>query len=153
MAIHKLLTFTPVLDTSAYAAGDVLAVATVLNSVMTDDGGCALLESLTVIDKANNKIAIDMLIFDSAPASSVGAINAALAVTDADMLKLVARHTIAAADYVTAGANAEACYGNIRKMLKSAARSRSLYIVLVVRSGTPTFAASDLVFKLGIQSE
>lgn len=155
MALHKLLTFTPVIDTAIYASGDVLAVATVLNNVMTDEGGCAMLESLLVIDKSNQKVAIDVLFFDSAPANSLGALNAAYALVDADSSKIVARHSILAADYISSGAlNAEASYGNIKKILKSAARSKALYIALVVRSGTPTYGvASDLIIKLGLAIE
>lgn len=155
MSAQKLLSFVPVLDTAIYASGDVMFVAKELAGVMSSSGGAARLESLVVIDKDNEKATFDLLFFDRAPASSLGALNAAYALVDADADNLLGRLSVAAADYVSSGTNsAEATYKNLQLMMKSASRFKSLWICGVIRSGTPTFTtASDLTLKLGFTEE
>ena len=149
----KVLTFTPVLDTAIYAAGDVMFIAQELTGVMNDTGGSAKLISAVVSDKDNEKATFDLYFFDSLPANSLGALNAAYALNDADFAKMMGRIAVLAADYVSSSSNsAEATYKNIQLMLKAASRSKSLWLVGVVRTVTPTFTtAGDLKIQLGFE--
>lgn len=153
MATKKVLTFTPVVDTAIYASGDVMFIAQELSGVMNDTGGTANLISAVVLDKDNEKVTFDLLFFDSNPANTLGAINAAYALNDADFAKLMGRISVLNADYISSGTNsAEATYKNIQLLLKSAARSKSLWLVGVIRAGTPTFtAATDVKIQLGFE--
>lgn len=155
MAVHvrgssTLIDITPTLDTSAYASGDTLFLANTLTNVMNDTGGTAILESICVIDKANQKQAIDLIFLDVTPASSFGAANAAYAMADSDAVNILGRISIAAADYVSSSTNsAEATVKAIGLLLKAVAGSKNLYVIGVCRSGTPTYGASDLKLRIG----
>ncbi len=149
---QKLISYTPVLETGALASGDVMSVAAEVAGVALDPGGCALLKSIVLSDNANQKQSLDILFFDSQPANSLGALNAAYALVDADSAKLLGRISVITTDYVSSGSNnAEVTVKNIDLMLKAASRSKSIYIAIVCRSGTPTYAASSIVMRLGIE--
>lgn len=152
-AAYRVVSVTPVLDTAIYANSDVMFVATEVPSAMLESGGAARLESVEVLDAGNQKVTFDLLFFDSNPTLSFGGLNGAYALSDTDLPLVLGKISVLNADYVSTGSalNAEATYKNIQLMLKSGARSKSLYIGGVVRSGTPTFpAASNLTIRLGL---
>ncbi len=151
----RVIDVTPTLDTSAYASGDRLdtAVATIPGVVRrsNDFEGCVL-QSLTVIDSAIQSQAIDILFFDSLP-TVASAANAAIDISDANMLKCIGKFSIAAADFSTVliAGNSIACLRNIGLIMKPVAEAVNLYMVLVCRSATPTYAATSLKFRFGFE--
>lgn len=145
-------TVSPTLDTSAYASADTLFVTNTISGAVADVGGVSELVSLVVKDDANQKQAIDLLFFDEAPANSFGAANAAYALVDADLPKLLGRISVGTSDYVSSSTNsAEATIRNLGLLLKAKASSTSLFVVGVCRSGTPTYAASSLTIDLHLK--
>lgn len=139
------------LTTSAgiYAAGDVIdSVKTITNAVQNTEGA-AMLHSVVVIDKANQKSKIDLLFFDTAP--TVGADNAANAISSADLANCLGRISVLDTDYVTANSNAEATIRGLALILQSLATKKDIYMVAVSR-GTPTYASAavNVVVKLGL---
>lgn len=154
-----LKTVAPTIVPAAYGAGDVVGTPVEITKALISTGGQAMLRSLVVIDKADQKAHLDLYFFDSQPASSVGADNAAFAPTDADMTKCLGRINIPQASYLSAGSNAEQTLRDLNLMLQ-AAPSRasgqagdSLWMVVVAR-GTPTYAsASDLQIRLGLEQQ
>lgn len=144
---------TPTLDTNAYVTGDRLgAIHTLMGVVRSAEANGALgatLQSLTLIDDADQKAAIDLLFFNSSP-TVASADNAAISITDAEMEKCIGRLNIAAADYatITAGGsgNAVATLRNLGMVLNPGPTSTAVYVVAVIR-GSATYAASSLTFK------
>lgn len=155
----------PTLDTSAYASGDVLFQPLELPNFFAGAGCCSILESVHATDLASQSTAIDLYFFSKAPASSVGANNAAFAPVDADMVFCVGKVSIAAADFAASGANnstaTKAAIGQLFQgedpgtgsSPSGATKNKSVWVVGVCRSGTPTYAATDLVFKIGALQE
>lgn len=152
-ATYRVVSVTPAVDTAVYANADVLFISTEVPSAMVESGGSARLESVEVLDAGNQKVTFDLLFFDSAPTLSFGSLNGPYALNDVDLALVLGKVSVLNADYVSTGnaASAEATYKNIQLMLKSGARSKSLYIGGVIRAGTPTFpAATNLTIRLGL---
>jgi hypothetical protein len=152
--LRQIFTVTPNAASFAtpYSSGDVIGAPVEVPSAVAASGAAAFLRSLVVIDKTNQKSAIDLVFFSEAPSNSVGADNAAYALNDADAAKLLGRVSVAGADYISSGTtNAEATIRNVELMLQAAVKKSSIW-VLVVSRGTPTYgAASDLIIKLGLE--
>lgn len=153
----KVITLTPdlaadsVAATTAYSSGDVIGDHLTVSKAVLDTKGTALLQSLTVLDKANQKSALDLIFFNEEPAASYGANNSAYGLNDSDLSKVIGRISVAAADYVSSGSNnAEATLRNLGLLLQSLEKSKDVYVLVVAR-GTPTFGANgDLIIKLGL---
>lgn len=144
-----LVTPTITVSTSpAYTAGDSIGGKITLANAVRVSGGTGILESIMVLDRANQKAAIDIIIFDADPSAATITDNAAF-VFSTDDLKVLARIPVATTDYVTYNSKATANIKAIGALLK-AASGTSLYAA-VVTSGTPTFAATtDFQLRFGI---
>lgn len=146
----KVFTFSPTLDTNAYASGDRLgSIVTISNFFQNQGGKCRLL-SVVALDQAKQKAAFDIYFFNASP-TVASADNAALDITDAEMTaKCIGRISIATGDYGTdLSANSEATKQGIDLLLQGASDSKDLY-VLLRSAGSPTYAASSLSIRLGV---
>lgn len=144
----SLVTIAPaVTASSAYVAGYAVGgKQTLANAVRAN--GTAILDSIMVLDRANQKAALDILIFESDPSSATITDHAAF-VFSTDDLKVLARIPVAAGDYVTYNGKATATLKGLGVVLK-AASGTSLYAAIVT-SGTPTFAATtDVQVRYGL---
>jgi hypothetical protein len=145
---------TPVIDTAAYATGDVLGgLQTIANAARFAAGG-GLIRSITVLDKTQaQRAAIDILFFDRSV--TVAANNAPVAMSDADMANFLGLVAVAAGDYNTAWPGTplnSVATKVITEGLPFVCQATSLFAVAVVR-GTPTYtSASDLVFSYTIEA-
>lgn len=136
-------------STSAYSANDVVGGKITVPNAMRVSGGTGILQSLCIIDKANQKAALEILIFDSDPSSGTYTDNGAFTWNATDGAKLIRRISVAASDYATFGTAAIADISPGGKVLK-ATGSKNLYAVIVT-TGTPTYAATtDLAVRWGI---
>jgi len=142
-----VVTVTPTLDTNAYASGDLLFDSTAVAAAVRANGYCAILQSVTIIDKADQKVAFTLLVADTE--TDFGTLNSAPDPDDTEAATVIGWVPIAVADYVDLGGAAVACIKNIGLVCKAGAATTSLYIAAINGTGTPTYAASDLVFKLG----
>jgi hypothetical protein len=143
--------FVPLLDTAAYASGDVLSATAVISNVMRVNDGRANLFSLTGIDKSKNKPAMTILFYQTNVTSA--AANAANALSDADQLNLLGFHRILAADWIDYANNSICGFKGPTSpgiLLEAATASKDVYAVCILDAGTPTFAVGDLMFKLGV---
>lgn len=147
----KLILITPTVDTNIYASADVIGTVQTVTAAVLDNGGTCLLESLVVIDKSNSKSALDLVFFNEAPGTTIGADNAAYALVDGDANKILGRISVAAADYVSSSTtNAEATIKSIGLLLAPIAGSKNIFMAVVSR-GTPTYGTSaDLSIRLGL---
>ena len=145
-------TVTPVLETGALSDDDSIIDITEITNFMRREGGRAILESVTVIDKDDKGLELEIWLFDAT--ATIPAKNAAWTLADAELDKVLAVIPIATADYFDAAAGqiAHASMAEMGQVLKSVAGSRSLFMALVTRAGAGvTYTASGLVFRFGIQ--
>ena len=77
-----------------YSSGDVLGSVNTIAGAVNDSKGVSKLDSIVVLDAANQKSAIDLVFSNEAPANSIGADNAAYALNDADLSKVVGRVSV-----------------------------------------------------------
>jgi hypothetical protein len=104
--------------------------------------------SMTVCDKSDQKPAFT--IYFAQTNVTAGTINTAPSISDADTDKILGYVSVAAADWKDLGGADVVCYKGINLLLESVSGATSVYAFAVLDAGTPTFAASDLVFKLGV---
>lgn len=143
-----ILESTPTLVAALYAANDQLGGVNTLSGAAADTGGPVLLESITVLDKAKQKVAIDVFFFKSSP-TLTSLDNQPFQLADAEAAKCVGVVSIGALDYVDTVDSALATV-LVQLPLQAVSKSKDLFYVAVTRGG-PTYAsASDLVFKFGI---
>lgn len=155
MSFPKAGTFgtviTPTITVSAspdYTSGDSMGGKIILTGVARVTGGLSKLQTITVVDHANQKPAGTLLFFDADPAAATITDNAAFAFST-DAGKVIATHVIAAADYVTIDSKAVLCYGNINKLVQPVATS--LYVAFVVTTASNMAATTDLQIAFGFE--
>lgn len=143
----NVLDVTLVADTNAYADGDVLAIPQEIVNSVAEAGTARQLTSIVVIDSDDQGTAIDLIFFDAS--ASLGTINTAIDISDADAAKVVGIVAIAAGDFKDLINNKVAVKTGIDLVMKAASTSASLWVGAVVRSGTPTYSAGGIKLKLG----
>lgn len=149
--LGTVITCTPVVDTSALTAGDTIFDTTVLPNAVLLPGGTCVLESVTLLDKADQTAAaITLLFFDTLV--TFGVVNAAPSITDADMLKCLGAVAFAAGDFVDVGLSKIGTKLAVGLMLKATVNSKALYVAAFA-AGTPTEGATDIVIKLGFSNK
>jgi hypothetical protein len=133
----------------AYTAGDIVDSVKTLSGVAMDNRMCVRLDSLVVIDTVAQSAALDILFFTRS--ITVGADNAANAISEADLRYCVGRYSIVGGDYVTTTAGrSEATVRGLGLLMQCEAGSKDLFMVVIAR-GTPTYGvkASAVVVKAG----
>lgn len=149
MALYQVEVPMTGMDTAAYAAGDQVGVITAVAGVGQGGGSPCKLVSVTVVDKAKQSAAIDILLFDELP-TVASSNNAAVNVSAAQLTdKCLGVVKIAAANYsaLSACSVATVVPGNAIKPIDSA----TIYILLST-TGTPTYtAATDLVLRFAFE--
>jgi len=131
---------TAVSASSAYTAGDAVGGKRTITGALRTSNGSGILESITILDRANQKAAMELFIFDSDPSAATITDNSAF-VFSTDDLKVLAHVTIATTDYITINSKAVATIKGLGTVLKGANSNTSLYAALVT-TGTPTYAAT-----------
>jgi hypothetical protein len=148
---QTVIKVVPVITTTPYSVGDSVGPAQTLTGALTPNGS-GLLESLVLLDKSNQKVALDVLIFESSPAAATITDNSAF-VFSTDDLKVIARVSIATGDYVTVASEAVAVKSNLRTSLKSSG-GNNLYAAVIASTGsTPTYAVGALQFVWGFSRD
>lgn len=136
---------------SAYATGNALGGLLTLPS-MGNFGGASL-RSVVILDKANQKSALDVVFFGQAFTATAD--KSAIAISNADALNCMGSVNIATTDWITIGTGAVATKGvgtGGVKLPLIAQADTSFYAQLVVR-GTPTFTSTtDIVCRFVFES-
>lgn len=134
---------TPTMDTSAYTANDVWFTATEIAAAARVSGGSTILQSVTILDKDDQTAAaVDLYFFDRTV--TLGTINNAVTISDADAAYYVGHVSIAAADWKDLINSKVACKAGIGLAMKANATS---IFVAAVTAGTPTNTASGVYLK------
>jgi len=148
----EVIPVTLSLDTSIYADDDVLAAPQEVTGFFAAKGGCAILQSIVLIDEDDQNVDIDVLFLDAS--GSIGNENAAFSPADAVARTIIGRVSFSAAsDYMDCINSRHGQKTGIGLPLKAADDSTSIWVAAVVRSGTPTFTASGIRLMLGVFRE
>lgn len=134
------------LDTTIYASGEVLFIPTNIPAAMRAINKKGVLQSVILIDEDDLGIALD-LVFLSAN-NSLGTINTAVSITDANAREILGIVSIAAADYIDLGGVCIATKNNIGLVVKPITGATNLYVAGITR-GTPTHTVGGLRLRLG----
>lgn len=141
----RRVTITPTVDTSAYAAGDLVGgKLTFGDALFGIEGASGLLQTAQLTDAGQQDAALDLLLFEADPASTSFTDNAAFGVDAADRTKICARITLAT--YLALDDVSVARADNLALPIMGISNS-TLYGALVSQ-GTPTYAADDLTLAL-----
>ena len=145
----KIIRFTPVVDTSAYASGDVLfntTAVTVSNSANVAARGTVLTAS--IVDRDDESSQTITLYFLRSNVS-LGTINAAPSITDDGASEIIGTCT------VTTGTDLGGCkFGETQGLVIPFELTGPTIWVAATTGGTPTFtSASDIRVRLSIQLE
>lgn len=144
---------TPTIDTSAYAAGDLIGSAVIeLENAVGGDTGSALVgglvQSVVVTDLSKQSANLDVVFFDADPTNTTFSDNDAFDPDDADILNIFG--TAAVIDWSDFNDNSEGQTLNLAMPFVLDSGS-SLWAVLVSR-GAPTYSATALTLRVGVFS-
>lgn len=145
----EVISFTPVLDTSAYADNDVMFIATEITGFFRTEGGRAELVSLTAFDGDDQ--ATEHTVFFTTNSTTPGTINGAIAAADTVFDDIQGFVQVVAADYEDLINSQVACKRDLGLILEAATGSTSIYAWAAIRAGTPTHSVSGVVYKLGVR--
>lgn len=143
-----LITITPtVLNADAYDAGDVVFDSTAISNAVRLLGGQAMLQSVVVADKGDQKAQLRLVFLDSNV--TLGTADAAPSISDANALKVLGTVEVLAADYIDLGGASVATVRNIGLPIEAASGSTDVYVAAFT-SGTPTYSTGDLQLRFGL---
>ena len=143
-----VITVTPVCDTNAYSAGDLIFDAVEVPLAVREPGGTAILQTLVILDKADQQVPFTLIVANAA--TDFGTINSAPDPDDTECQTVIGWVPVAASDYIDLGGADIACICNIGLLVKAAAGTRSIWLAAMNGTGTPTYgAAGALVLQLG----
>ena len=146
VASENVFDVTLVLDTSIYADGRVLFIGQEITNFFPAAGAVRVVQNLVVLDEDDQGVGFDLLLFNADP--TIGTINVAPSITDANARKFIGKVSIAAGDYIDLGGSRVADITPIGKAIKGT--TTSLWIAGITRSGTPTYTASGIKMKIGV---
>lgn len=142
-----VIDLTATLDTAAYASGDVLFDTQEVAGAARVTGGTVTLQNITIIDEDDQGVAFDFYFLNAN--NSLGTENAAPSISDTNARNILGYVAVATTDYKDLGGVKIATIRNLGLVMKAASGATSLYVGAVNGTGTPTFTASGLKFKLG----
>jgi hypothetical protein len=148
VGLGDLIPLTLSLDTLAYSDGDVLADMQALTDFLRAEGGRAIIQSLTVLDKDDQGVAFDVLV--SPNANSLGSENSAPAISDANAEGLQRLCRVETSDYIDLGGCRLATVRNLGLVVEAAPGSTTLYVGAITRGGSPTYSAAGLILYFGV---
>jgi hypothetical protein len=141
--------FTPVVDTSAYAAGDVLFDTTAVElSSNTAAAARGTILTASIIDRDDESSQTITLYFLRSNVS-LGTVNSAPSISDDNAAEIIGTCT------VTTGTDLGGCkYGETSGLVLPFELPAQTLFVAATTGGTPTFtAASDIRVRLSLQLE
>ncbi len=143
----RLADVTLVLDTSAYASGDVLADTAKIAGFFDSVDGTGIIQSIVVVDEDDQGVAFDVHFLQANV--SMGTVNAAPSISDANARNSLGYVSVATSDYKDLGGVRVANVKNIGLPVKAAAQTLDLYVAVVNGTGAPTFTASGVKLRIG----
>ncbi len=141
-------TFTPAVTAGAYSAGNVVGGMIAVPGAVRPGVLSGILYGLCILAKSNTAPPLTLYFLRNAQQGGLYTDNAALTWNVNDFADVIATHTIAAADWISAGSKQAVSYGGIGKPIVLA--STLLYVLpIATGSFTPT-GTTDYTFILTI---
>lgn len=144
----QLVDVTLSTDTNAYASGDLIADTQIVNSAVRATDALGVLQSLVLIDEADQKAALDIYFLSAN--NTFGTENSAPSILDANAGAILAVISVASGDYKDLGGVSVVEKANLSKIIKPATGSDDIYVAVVNGSGTPTYGATSLKLRVGV---
>jgi len=149
----RIIRVTPTVDTSAYAAGDVMFTATEIPRAVSEKGGCSKIIRCYIMDQ--DRDTYDCQLIFTQKNTALGTINATANISDADMeaigfcgvylfqtdlaqVGLIDQTKILAAQELSGAGESVNHF-----LIQAENDSTSVYVSGIITDGTPTFAAAD----------
>lgn len=143
-----VVTITPTVAAEAHSAGDLLFDSTEIANAVRVNAGTALVESITIVDKGDQKPSIHLLFANAA--TDFGAPGGVPDPDDTEALTVIGVVEVDTADYVDLGGASVVTVPNIGLLLKAGAATTSIYLAGIA-VGTPTPAStSDYQIAIGL---
>lgn len=130
---------SPTITAAGYTTGKALGGRMTIASAVRFTSGPAKLVSIIVADKAGQKSALDVLLFNQAFTATAD--TATIAISVADSLNSIGSVNVPAASYIGIGTPAVATVSNIQLAVE-ASGGTSLYAQLICR-GSPTYTSTS----------
>lgn len=142
----RTVTIRPTISTTAYANGDNVAGLQAVTGFVNLPWKSGILQTITVVDKDKEKPKVDLVFFKSNPFNSTFTDNAAQAIADADLDKILFSITVNTADYIEFSDNAVATVGGLSRVMEL--EDTTLYLCIVIRQGKTFTSTSDISVTL-----
>ena len=136
------------LSTVQYSANDVLADRQELAGMFREGTGNAEIQSVVVVDKDDQGVAMDLVFLDSDVA--IGTENSAVSISDTNAAKVVGIVSVTTANYVDLINSQVATKSDLGIRVQGASDQSSLWVGAITRGGTPTHTASGIVLRVGV---
>ena len=149
----KIVITLPITTTngSAYAAGDNIGGKLTLPYAVRLTGGKGTISTVVLADLDKQNAEFDVVFFKADPSGSTLTNDAAISITDADILNAIGSITISPAHYIDLGASALATQEDL--CLDFESNAQDIYASLVSR-GTPTYTGtSNLQLSVTIERD
>ena len=146
LPVADLIPVTFVSDTSILADGDVICATAEIPNAVELSGGACLLTDIILYDEDDQGIALDVVFLASNV--SLGTVNGAPNISDANSREIIGIKRIATTDYLDLGGTRVATLET--KMILKARTGQSVYVSLISSGGTPTYTASGLKAAFGV---
>lgn len=143
---NPLVPVIPVLDTNAYAIGDVMFDTTEIPLAMRINAGTGLRQTIYLIDKSDQAPALE-LVFLSANVP-FGTPNATPSLTDANAENFMGYELVGTNEWRDYGGCRCAQLTNLGKHVQAAQGSRSIYVAAIINS-VMTFPLGSIVLRSG----
>lgn len=141
MAYARAASYTPVTNTSAYAAGDMIGTgASELTLFGAENRKSGLVVSARVYDLDKQNAGLTILLFRADPDSTTFTNNAALDVDDDDLPNIVGRIIVYSSDYTSFADNS---YAETTGTLAYPVASGATVYAVTICDGTPTYTGAD----------
>jgi len=146
----NLISVTPVCDTNAYGAGDVLFDRTLIAGATSVPDAAVILDSIVVLDEDDQTAANLTLVFLDADVT-LGTANSAPSISDTNARNIIGAVVVASGSFIDIGGAKVASVGNLGLILKPATGTSNIYVAGFT-AGTPTQTASGIKLRLGFRA-
>lgn len=146
--ITVTLPFVPTVTAGAYSSGNVVGGMQAVPFAVRPQMLTGVLYGVTVLANSNTAPPLTLYFLKNSQQGGIYTDNAAITWNVADFKDIIFHHTIAAADYVTAGSKQVASYGGIGKPL--VLPTTTLFVLPVATGSFTPGSTSDYTFLLSI---
>jgi hypothetical protein len=144
--VHNYVEVTPAVQAAAYSANDVVFTATEVPNATwrtTPGGEEMILESIAILDEDDNAAAA-WTFYLGRSSFTIGAINGAVNISDADAALITSAYTMADTAFIDLINSKLGYAGKLGLSVMPASGSKSVYIAAST-AGTPTFSATTSI--------